>query len=242
MENSRLLDENSSFVSYLREVYADAINGNIVSESGTYVANRYYGGNVTVTQAIRNIGNAPIKGSDYNIEFNFYCPNGTAASQKNVEHGVDLEPNEAASIIVYPGAGYVHACYEHDFSWTVTFVYKNVSPITSLLKYVTFKGNEYGEYMKDKKSDNTEKNSDTQNPYTWLAERLATEDDLAGKSKSDIKIMRNTIFAMHGYIFKTEDMKEYFSKQSWYKPQKDNVNSELSSIENQNIQFLKSHE
>lgn len=242
LENSKLLDETGSFVSYLSAVYADAINGNIVSESGTYEWSRYYGGNVTVTQPFRNTGNAPIKGSDYNIEFNFYCPNGTAARKKIVEAGVDLEPNEAASINVYPGGGYVNACYEHDFSWTVSFVYKNMSPIIALLKNVTFKGNEYDEYMKNKESDKNEKNSDSQNPYAWLTERLATEDDLAGKTKSDIKIMRNTIFAMHGYIFKTQDMKEYFSKQSWYKPQKENVNSELSSIENQNIQFLKSHE
>ena len=80
------------------------------------------------------------------------------------------------------------------------------------------------------------------NPYAWLSERLATADDLAGKSKYDIKIMRNTIFAMHGYIFKTDDMKEYFSKQTWYKPQKEDVNSDLSSIEHQNIQFLKKNE
>jgi len=242
LENSKLLDEEGSFVSYLNTVYSDAINGNLVMESGTYECNRFYGGSVTVTQPIRNIGNAPIKGSDYNIEFNFYSFSGKAASKKIVESGVDLEPNEAATIYAFPGSGYVNVCYEHDFSWTVSFVYKNLSPITTLLKYVTFKGNEYDEYLKKKETDKDGKESDSENPYAWLSERLATESDLAGKTKYDIKIMRNTIFAMHGYIFKTQDMKDYFSKQKWYKPQKDNVNTELSTIENKNIQFLKSHE
>jgi len=96
--------------------------------------------------------------------------------------------------------------------------------------------------VKSKESDETKHGTDSKNPYAWLKERLATENDLIGRTKEDIKIMRNTIFAMHGYIFKSQDVKEYFSKKSWYKPQKEDVNSELSAIENKNIQFLKSHE
>jgi len=80
------------------------------------------------------------------------------------------------------------------------------------------------------------------NIYSWLSDRLVTEDDLYGKSMQDLKIMRNTIFAMHGYIFKTKDMKEYFEGQSWYTPKKDNVSSELTSIEQKNIAFIKNKE
>ena len=239
---SKLMDMEGDYITYLNMLYAESIKGGLVKEDGTYVASRNYGGSVTVNQSIRNNGDVPIKGNEYNIEFRFYCPNGSAASRKVIEPGVDLEPNEATTITVFPGSGYVNACYNHDFGWEVSVTYKNLSPITTLLKYVKFTGKEYDEFIKNEDSKKTEKISESNNPYAWLSERLATEDDLVGKSKLDLKIMRNTIFAMHGYIFKTKDMKEYFSKQPWYKPQKENVNSELSSIENKNIQFLKKHE
>ena len=84
--------------------------------------------------------------------------------------------------------------------------------------------------------------TDSLNPYAWLSERLVNESDLQGKSKAEIRIMRNTIYAMHGYIFKTSDMKNHFGKLPWYKAEKSDVTAELSSIENQNVQFLKAHE
>ena len=80
------------------------------------------------------------------------------------------------------------------------------------------------------------------NIYAWLAERLVTEEDLEEKTKADIRIMRNTIYAMHGYIFKTDDMKAYFAEQSWYEPKSPDVSASLSPLENQNVQFLKKHE
>lgn len=83
---------------------------------------------------------------------------------------------------------------------------------------------------------------DSDNPYEWLSERLVTEDDLVGKSLDELRIMRNTIYAMHGYIFKTADMKAHFGKLSWYQAKKDDVSSELSSIENKNVMFIKNHE
>ncbi len=240
---SKLLNVEGDYIEFLKNEHADEIQGSLVRESGTYSAQRAYGGSVTVTQPIRNVGNVPIKGSEYNVEITFYCPNGTADGRlKKVENGVDLEPNEATTLYLYPGSGYVNACYANDFSWNVAFVYKNQPPISTLLNKAKLKGTEYEEYVKSKESNETKHETDSQNPYAWLKERLATENDLIGKTKADIKKMRNTIFAMHGYIFKSQDMKEYFSKKTWYKPQKENVNSELSTIENKNIQFLKSHE
>lgn len=75
-------------------------------------------------------------------------------------------------------------------------------------------------------------------PYTSL--RKLTHADVAYLSPRDLKIMRNEIFARHGYIFQTNDMKQYFSKQSWYRPTTTNV--QLSSIEQYNVNFIKSYE
>ena len=78
--------------------------------------------------------------------------------------------------------------------------------------------------------------------YPHTSERLLTESDLLGKSKDEIKIMRNEIFARHGYIFKNKELNEYFSSKNWYHPKSSDVTSELSEIEIKNIEFLKKHE
>jgi hypothetical protein len=69
-----------------------------------------------------------------------------------------------------------------------------------------------------------------------------TADELQGASAWDLKIMRNEIFARHGYVFKTDDMKRYFSQQAWYRPQSDDVLGSLSPIELANVETIKAVE
>lgn len=78
--------------------------------------------------------------------------------------------------------------------------------------------------------------------YPEASSRHLTSEDLAGKSIWELKIMRNEIFARHGYKFKSDDMREYFNKQKWYKPQYDDVTSKLTEIENANIKMIKQYE
>jgi hypothetical protein len=66
--------------------------------------------------------------------------------------------------------------------------------------------------------------------YPEASNRYLTSQDLAGKSVWDLKVMRNEIFARYGYRFKSEDMREYFNKQAWYKPEYDDVTSQLTEI------------
>ena len=61
-------------------------------------------------------------------------------------------------------------------------------------------------------------------------------------SKDDLKIMRNEIFARHGFIFQTNDMKTYFQNQNWYTPRHNDVNSMLTDIEKRNIQLIQRYE
>ncbi len=148
---SDFLNEDSAFISYLKNEYSYEINGNLTAESNQYEWNRNFGGSVTVHQPIRNNGSYPISGDEYNIEFNFYSPNGTCASLKKVESGVDLSPGEAYTVTVYPGGAYVKACDNHDFTWITSFVYKNQNPFQKLLTNVKFSGEEYSNYLKWKK-------------------------------------------------------------------------------------------
>lgn len=92
-------------------------------------------------------------------------------------------------------------------------------------------------------SENTSpKSSPSTIGYDVTSSRVLTEEDIVGLPKAELRIIRNEIYARHGYIFKTDDMKAYFNKQTWYKPSKSDVSAELSSIEKQNVQFLKAHE
>ncbi|MEY3049804.1 MAG: hypothetical protein RL365_1842 [Bacteroidota bacterium] len=78
--------------------------------------------------------------------------------------------------------------------------------------------------------------------FPEASERLLNYDDVGHLSSRDLKIMRNEIFARHGYIFKTNDMNEYFSRQSWYEPVNNDVTGLLSRIETENVNYIKSYE
>jgi len=41
--------------------------------------------------------------------------------------------------------------------------------------------------------------------------------ELSKMSKDELRLARNSIFAKYGRVFKSKDLQEYFSKQSWYK-------------------------
>jgi serine/threonine protein kinase len=84
-------------------------------------------------------------------------------------------------------------------------------------------------------------NSDKKN-YDVACEKVLTESDIQGYSSYDLKIMRNWIFARHGYIFKTTDMRDFFENQSWYYGEYDDVSDMLTDIERYNIDFIKRHE
>ena len=78
--------------------------------------------------------------------------------------------------------------------------------------------------------------------YDWLSTRLATPGDLYGLDSEELRIMRNYIFARHGYIFKSPELTDYFSHYSWYYPRYTNVTHDLNKIELQNIEFIKKYE
>lgn len=78
--------------------------------------------------------------------------------------------------------------------------------------------------------------------YAWLCMRYAEPEDLENKSSRELRIMRNYIFARHGYIFKSDDLWQYFSQYDWYTPISRNVTKELSKIERDNIKLIEAYE
>lgn len=67
---------------------------------------------------------------------------------------------------------------------------------------------------------------------------LLKEADLKNLRKLDLQIIKNTIFARHGYAFKKQTFRNFFDPVEWYVPVKNNVDDDLTAIENKNIKLL----
>ncbi len=73
--------------------------------------------------------------------------------------------------------------------------------------------------------------------------RKLNDLELSIKSKQELKIMRNEIYARYGYAFiDGGEMDKYFRHQDWYKPYYTNVDSFLTQIEIYNIVKIKEFE
>ncbi len=77
--------------------------------------------------------------------------------------------------------------------------------------------------------------------YPQVSQKLLTAAELKKYSKAELKIMRNEVFARYGYIFKSEDMKNYFGKQD-YRGYMSDVTAFLSDIEIKNVDLIKKAE
>lgn len=115
------------------------------------------------------------------------------------------------------------------------FIYQNFIKKTETINYDTLQNNENSYY-----DNNAIDESEYQ--YEYLREREMTYDDVEGKSAEELRLMRNYIFARRGYIFESEDLKEYFEQFSWYVPLYYDVTPRLSDIEKYNVNFIKEYE
>lgn len=57
-------------------------------------------------------------------------------------------------------------------------------------------------------------------------------------NKSDLRILRNAIFAKYGYIFKSKDLSDHFLRFSWYKPSYSYVYDKLNDYDKYNIEQI----
>ena len=115
------------------------------------------------------------------------------------------------------------------------FIYQNFIKKTETINYDTSVNNE-NSYYDNNAIDESEYE------YEYLREREMTYADVEGKSAEELRLMRNYIFARRGYIFESEDLKEYFEQFSWYVPLYYDVTPRLSDIEKYNVNFIKEWE
>ncbi|MBF4518078.1 YARHG domain-containing protein [Flavobacterium sp. ANB] len=121
-------------------------------------------------------------------------------------------------------------------------------------------GGLYIDYANPKEEEVTDEGEDTESgkPETYMStvyraasESILTinsstqklkESDVKNLKKIDLEILRNTIFARHGLTFKTKTVRQFFDSVDWYIPVSDNVNSELTNVEKENVVLLKRFE
>lgn len=72
--------------------------------------------------------------------------------------------------------------------------------------------------------------------------QVLTREIVSNLKKADIFILRNSIYARHGYSFKNPQLRNYFDLQSWYIPVSADVTKDLTKIEKDNIILLKKYE
>ncbi len=98
--------------------------------------------------------------------------------------------------------------------------------------------NEHIILVLDRKSESTA-------PRWPTDKRLMLPGEITSLSKNELRVMRNEIYARHGYRFGSDDLKEYFMSEKWYEMDSDpDVNDKIhfSLIEFLNIALIKSIE
>lgn len=67
--------------------------------------------------------------------------------------------------------------------------------------------------------------------------------DIENMYKRDLEVIRNAIYARHGYSFKNRAMRWFFDQEiSWYIPVSIDVTAQLTELEKKNIELIKTYE
>jgi hypothetical protein len=74
------------------------------------------------------------------------------------------------------------------------------------------------------------------------SQRLLTEEDVWNYDAEELRLMRNEIYARHGYSFKIKDMRYYFEDQDWYMPVTTDIRRDLTTTEMANIELIYEYE
>ena len=69
-----------------------------------------------------------------------------------------------------------------------------------------------------------------------------TKKDVENMNRGDLEVMRNGIYARHGYSFKNRKMRYVFNFVDWYMPVSTDIRDQLTQLEKENIDLIKRYE
>jgi hypothetical protein len=98
------------------------------------------------------------------------------------------------------------------------------------------------QYFKDKTYEGNKRHyttNDIEYKFIW-GDRISLNSEI--ERRLFAKAFRNEIYARHGRIFTTPEMKLVFERLPWYKPRADFKEAELNAIEKKNVEFILEYE
>jgi hypothetical protein len=79
--------------------------------------------------------------------------------------------------------------------------------------------------------------------FDYLSTRYISFADIKDYDRGQIRVLKNSIYARHGRIFKDAELRDYFNQQSWYRGTRKEIPAgEFNIYENANIAFLLKYE
>lgn len=243
VEKSKLLDPDKEFINYLGEQYPSAIGGNLVTESSYYMWGARFGSYYCDIHAtIRNTGNTTVSGEDCSVECSITTGNNIKATR--TAQFYSLAPGESTDVIF--STDFYHWAVKRELWCSFRIVFKDLSPVQLLLKYAEFKGTEFDDFInKQEKASSKEGKEAQEKLFDLASSQELTEEDIEGLSKSELRVLRNSIYARHGYTFKDKNLTDIFSQYSWYKATSadmEAIASQMSDVEKNNVDFIQKHE
>lgn len=78
--------------------------------------------------------------------------------------------------------------------------------------------------------------------WPQASKRLLKTADVENLAKGELELMRNEIFARHGYCFAKKNLRQQFEMEDWYVPNTVDIKGYLTDIEKKNIALIKRYE
>jgi hypothetical protein len=109
----------------------------------------------------------------------------------------------------------------------------------------------YGDWEKSKKLHEKEYEEGPTESFSSATEKiyeinasakLLSKKEIENLKQGDLLIIRNTIYARHGYSFKKRQLRVFFDAQEWYIPYTNDIKKDLTEIEIKNIELLLKYE
>lgn len=80
--------------------------------------------------------------------------------------------------------------------------------------------------------------------YSLMVLSSISDQELAGFSDKELRLLRNYLFARQGYVFKSKDLQDLFSQFLWYSPNPDleNAQSKFDAEEERSLKWIQAEE
>lgn len=129
-----------------------------------------------------------------------------------------------------------------------SYLYNPNQPLLQRLQYVNWDKEIRMEFMNEIDEEefldfSSTFETATDEIYTFNASNSKLrKEDVENLKQGDLFIIRNTIYARHGYSFKNRPLRVFFDAQPWYIPVHNNIKKDLTDLEKENIKLLMKYE